>query len=232
MSTSPPPSTLESGPQEPSHSKHTTTIWTSPHLTLHAPSAPFHQIRNGLQRSLTSKTGHYAVILLVALDVSCSFADFLLTMYICEHAGEVEKVRKLGVGREVLGILSTMFSCLFMLELGVSVWGFGLGYFKSRFHCFDAAVIIAGFVIDITLHGVTKEVGVLVIVLRLWRVFEIIEELSAASEDQIGGLWEEIENLESERDELKEEKARLAQERDGLLRRIPRSGEGAGQDLL
>lgn len=106
-------------------------------------------------------------------------------------------------------------------------------YFKSRFHCFDAAVIVAGFVIDITLHGINKEVGVLVIVLRLWRVFEIIEELSAASEDQIDGLWEEIEQLESERDGLKRDREKLVQERDGLLKRVSRSGgKGEGQDLL
>lgn len=68
------------------------------------------------------------MILLVALDVSCSFADFLITMYICEHPREA---RKWQVGREVLGILSTMFSCLFMVELGVSVWGFGVGLVDS-----------------------------------------------------------------------------------------------------
>jgi hypothetical protein len=88
-------------------------------------------------------------------------------------------------------------------------------------------VIVTGFVIDITLHGVTREVGVLVIVLRLWRVFEIIEELSAASQDQVDGLWEEIEQLESERDELKRERAKLAQERDELSRTRERP-EGGG----
>lgn len=44
-------------------------------------------------------------------------------MHVCEHPDEA---RKWQIGRKVLDVLSTMFSCLFMLELGVSVWGFGV----------------------------------------------------------------------------------------------------------
>lgn len=101
-------------------------------------------------------------------------------------------------------------------------------------------MIVAGFVIDITLHGVTKELGVLVIVLRLWRVFEIIEELSAASEEQIDTLSQAIEHLERENDGLKREREMLVQERDDLSRKCERFGQdgngkkrGSGeQDLL
>lgn len=99
-------------------------------------------------------------------------------------------------------------------------------------------MIITGFVIDITLHGVTKEVGVLVIVLRLWRVFEIIEELSAASEGEIDELWEKVEQLESEMDVLKRDREKVVQERDSLLRKCERfrgdgeGNKGGGQDLL
>ena len=42
-------------------------------------------------------------------------------------------------------------------------------YFKSWFHCFDATVILVGFVIDVCLKNVLEEAGSIVIVLRLWR---------------------------------------------------------------
>ena len=232
-------------------------FWTT-HLNLHNEATQFHQERNQVQRSLTSKAGHYAVMLLVALDVSCSFADFLITMYVCEHRGRAKEWQ---MTRDVLGIFSTMFSCLFMVELLASVWAFGFPsvtleffsfphfllssttdissisrYFKSRFHCFDAAVIVAGFIIDVTLHGISKEVGVLVIVLRFWRVFEIIEELSAASEEQIDILSNQIDELQTERNDLKRERTQLIQQRDSLRQRIPQlhddQQKGSEQDLL
>ena len=80
-------------------------------------------------------------------------------------------------------------------------------YFKSRFHCFDAAVIVASFVIDVTLKGLSEEVGSLVVVLRLWRVFKIIEELSAGAEERMDFLAEKVEHLEMENKELKKELA-------------------------
>ena len=42
-------------------------------------------------------------------------------------------------------------------------------FFKSWFHCFDASVILAGFIIDVCLKNILEEAGSIVIVLRLWR---------------------------------------------------------------
>lgn len=44
-----------------------------------------------------------------------------------------------------------------------------------------------------------EEVASLVIVLRLWRVFKIIEELSMGAEEQMEGLQERLEILEQEK---------------------------------
>jgi hypothetical protein len=83
--------------------------------------------RGRLQQFLTSKWGHYAVIILVSLDVACIFADFIVSLHICEHTGEKgfhqtqwEQVD------DALDITSLVFSCLFMLELLCSIWAFGL----------------------------------------------------------------------------------------------------------
>lgn len=58
-----------------------------------------------------------------------------------------------------------------------------------------------------------EEVASLVIVLRLWRVFKIIEELSMGAEEQMEGLQERLEILEQEKShielELNQLKARV-----------------------
>ncbi len=46
-------------------------------------------------------------------------------------------------------------------------------FFRSWFHCLDATVISAAFIIDVVLKGVLEEVGSIVVVLRLWRVFKV-----------------------------------------------------------
>ena len=84
--------------------------------------------RKQTRRFLESKYGHYAVLLLVSLDVSCIFADFLISLYICDHeCGKRKDVSKsLPEAQDALGIVSLIFSCLFMLELLASMWAFGL----------------------------------------------------------------------------------------------------------
>lgn len=84
--------------------------------------------RKQTRRFLSSIYGHYAVLLLVSMDVGCIFTDFLISLYICDHScGE-----GVGVGdglpkaQDALGIVSLVFSCLFVLELLASIWAFGL----------------------------------------------------------------------------------------------------------
>ena len=85
----------------------------------------------------------------------------------------------------------------------------GSSYFRSWFHLFDATIIIVGFVVDVLLHGVLEEVASLVIVLRLWRVFKIIEELSVGAEEQMEQLQKRLESLEDEKRSLEDKKESL-----------------------
>ena len=50
-------------------------------LSVHGEHSWIWKCRNSLQRFLTSKWGHYSVILLVSLDVSGIFADFLISLH-------------------------------------------------------------------------------------------------------------------------------------------------------
>lgn len=65
-------------------------------------------------------------------------------------------------------------------------------------------MILVAFVIEITLHGMEEEFGSLVVVLRLWRVFQIIEELRSASEDTMEEYEDEIKRLRQENASLKQ----------------------------
>lgn len=99
--------------------------------------------RKQTRRFLSSIYGHYAVLLLVSMDVGCIFADFLISLYICDHScGKGDSVGDgLPKAQDALGIISLVFSCLFMVELLASIWAFGF----KRVVCFrsDRSLLIA-----------------------------------------------------------------------------------------
>lgn len=103
---------------------HEHIVWLSPA----GEDSVLHATRTQTQRFLTSKFGHYAVLLLVSLDVSCIFADFLISLYTCDQScGKGNVVDKdWREAQNALGIVSLVFSCLFMAELLASIWAFGL----------------------------------------------------------------------------------------------------------
>lgn len=154
---------------------------------------------------LSSKWGHYLVLFMVAVDVACIFADFLIELRICElrERHQIPIDRRWGVAQEALGLIGLIFSCLFMLELIASVLSFGLGYFRSKFHVFDALVIVLAFIVDVALRGVVEELGSLVVVLRLWRVFKIMEEMGEVSAEMAERFEEELDDLRKENEVLK-----------------------------
>ncbi|KAK8180465.1 hypothetical protein HDK77DRAFT_486861 [Phyllosticta capitalensis] len=161
--------------------------------------------RQTTQRFLSSKTGHYAVLLLVGLDVSCIFADFVIRLFLCEKRLPYAWNDAL----EALGIVSLVFSCLFMVELAASLWAFGLEYLKKPFHVFDAVIILTSFILDILLRGVIEEVASMIIILRAWRLIKIVEELSVGAQEQTEDLEARIQTLEDENRRLRTENQRL-----------------------
>jgi regulator of replication initiation timing len=60
-------------------------------------------------------------------------------------------------------------------------------------------------VLDVCLKGVVEEVGSIVVVLRFWRVFKILEELGDAATEQMEGVGERLEVLERENAQLQME---------------------------
>ncbi|KAF5599906.1 voltage-gated hydrogen channel 1 [Fusarium pseudoanthophilum] len=168
---------------------------------------------------LSSKAGHYSVLTLVSLDVLSMIADFILNLFKCEQG---RKGSDWDLALEILGSVSLVFSCLFVVELIASVWAFGWKYFNSWFHCFDAFIVIAGFITDVALRGIIEEVASLIVVMRLWRVVKIIEELGVGAQEQTEELNVKLEKFESENEDLRSEISRLK----GAMRKA-----GLGQDI-
>lgn len=202
-------------------------------------------LRSRTSAYLTSKYGHYTVLSLVALDVTCIFADFIISLHICEHTchvvppvvsrskdsnGDFNEPAWRTVS-SALDIVSLIISSLFMVELLASLWAFTpRNYLSSWFHIVDATVIVAGFVIDVMFHGMVEEVGSLVVVGRLWRVVKLVEEFGAAGEEETEGLKERVKELERELEEVKRQRdwwVKGARRGFGLARGHSSSGQGS-----
>jgi hypothetical protein len=80
-------------------------------------------------------------------------------------------------------------------------------YFASWFHVFDATVVFVCFVISVLSGGPIRSIGCLLVILRLWRLAKLYEEivLSAA---------ERIDNLEQRNQELSDEVKGLREQLD------------------
>jgi len=67
------------------------------------------------------------VLLLVSVDVACIFADFLMELHTCELRQKQQHIDpRWATAQEALGLVSLVFSCLFMLELIAATLSFGL----------------------------------------------------------------------------------------------------------
>jgi hypothetical protein len=78
--------------------------------------------RQRIQDFLSSRAQHYTVLSLVSFDLLGIFADIIINLYQCDE-GDTSPVWD--DVRDGLGIAGLVFSCLFMLELILSVWAFG-----------------------------------------------------------------------------------------------------------
>jgi len=59
------------------------------------------------------------------------------------------------------------------------------------------------------LHGLIEEVASLIVVMRLWRVFKIIEELSVGAQEQTDSLEKKINELRGDNELLRKQVSHL-----------------------
>ncbi|KAL7920544.1 hypothetical protein ACQKWADRAFT_298362 [Trichoderma austrokoningii] len=157
--------------------------------------------RRTSQRFLESRTKHFLVMGTVALDVAALLANIFIQLIACEMDEKDEPwVEDVTEGLEIAGLV---FSSLFLLELVACLFAFGPRFLASWFHLFDSAVIIASFVIDIFSRGLTESIGSLIVVLRLWRLAKISEEVVLGATERMEILEQQLEDLEAENSRLR-----------------------------
>lgn len=76
-------------------------------------------------------------------------------------------------------------------------------YLSYWFHVFDAVVIVLSFIIDVAFRGLAESIGSLVVVLRLWRLAKISEEVVVGATERMELLEHHLEDLEMENKHLR-----------------------------
>ncbi|KAK0450763.1 hypothetical protein EV421DRAFT_1774943 [Armillaria borealis] len=159
---------------------------------------------------LEAQLFHKVVIALITIDAACVLADLGYTL----------------LGSKFL-LISLVITTFFLVEIPLALWAFGLQYYNplgqvthASLHLFDAAIIITTFVLEITLKGKERELGALLIVLRLWRLVKLVGgitvgagEISEENDHVLLDTRRQLESLKSELEivsrENKELRARL-----------------------
>ncbi|RYO76344.1 hypothetical protein DL766_009170 [Monosporascus sp. MC13-8B] len=159
-----------------------------------------------VQCFLSSGTQHWLILTLIILDVAGILSDTFIGLITCELGRRDEGW--VGAVRHSLTTFSLVMSCIFMLELALSVFADGLAYFKDRLHCFDAFVIVVGFGVDLLEHGIVEEIASLVVMLRLWRIVKLVDEIPVQPSEQTEDLRREIEDLGKQNQGLRAQIAR------------------------
>ncbi|KAK4164475.1 hypothetical protein QBC43DRAFT_317534 [Cladorrhinum sp. PSN259] len=167
----------------------------------------YSSFRQKTRELLSSKYKHYFVVTLVSLDVTAILAEIFVTLVACDLHLPADR-GWVHVTKEILHPFALVLTYLFMAELGTSIWAFGLQFFKEWFHCLDAAVIVISFVVDVFVRGVVEEIVSIVIVLRLWRLVKIVQEVSVGAAERMEELEGRVEELERECEELRSSRGR------------------------
>ncbi|KAI0007923.1 hypothetical protein F4779DRAFT_481771 [Xylariaceae sp. FL0662B] len=154
-----------------------------------------HQVRTKSKQFMDSRTKYWVILILIILDIAGILADIFIALVTCElgirYDGWVTLMRG------ALANFSLGLSCIFMVELTLSLFADGLEYLRSWFHCFDAFVIVVSFAIDLLEHNTVEQIASLVVILRLWRFVKIVNEFSVEASEQTESLRKRVELLES-----------------------------------
>jgi hypothetical protein len=108
----------------PSSSSEPLLQQSSPSASTHLRNLKFvyKTCRSSIHAFLSSKYQHYVVLSLVSFDLLGIFADIIINLYQCDEKDTDPKWDDIRNGLDIAGLV---FSCLFILELLLSVWAYG-----------------------------------------------------------------------------------------------------------
>ena len=125
--------------------------------------------RDSLCHALHTTKFQIAIVCLVIFDCLLVITELLIDLRIFE-------LQETSMVPTVLHYISVGILGLFLIEIGLKVFGMRLDYFRRKMEVFDALVVLLTFSLSIAFarkEGLQSAVGLL-IVLRLWRVTRIL----------------------------------------------------------
>ncbi|XP_028411794.1 voltage-gated hydrogen channel 1-like [Dendronephthya gigantea] len=171
--------------------------------------------RNALRKKLHSHRFQMVIIGLVALDFLIVLVQLLMDIEV------IRGVHHDHLAIEILHYTSIVILGLFLIEIVVKLYAFGLDFFHHKLEVFDAIVVIVSFSLDIAYSGnmdAWDAVGLLVL-LRLWRVVRIVNgivlSVKIEMDEKIHRLKEEMSEIETElehyKNRCKEQEGQIAE---------------------
>ncbi|CAG8447046.1 8593_t:CDS:1 [Scutellospora calospora] len=166
-----------------------------------------YNFRDHMEKFLKARQTHWIVLCLVLADFLCVMTTVVITV-LWPDINEEEHFLI-----EVLSLIAFIINCLFIIEIGMHIFIFGLGYFFKGsnwfIHLFDAIIVIATFFLEILLKGKQREVAGLLIIFRLWRLIKILSAVAVGIEEYVD---EQAENLKRKAESLEKELNRVLNE--------------------
>ncbi|KAH9945990.1 uncharacterized protein BXZ73DRAFT_86207 [Epithele typhae] len=182
------------------------------------PQAVYARAKARTAEVLESTPLHYLVLTLVLVDTACVLAD-LAYSFLSPDCAPVDGPPEPGDGGPAwlaaLAALSLAINALFVAEVPATLWALGRAHYDplaagapphAALHLFDAAVVLATFVLEVVLRGKERELAGLLVVLRLWRLVKLVGGIAVGA-GEIGE--EQAKELEETREELKSTQAEL-----------------------
>lgn len=160
----------------------------------------YHKLQARMAELLESREAHYLVIGLVLFDLAIVLTELVLSSFFPSQQLAPHIVH---VAEEALSWTSIGILALFTSELVAKLLVFGLGYYThSKWHMFDATIVVISFTLELSLKGVAQEVASLLIFFRLWRIMRIMHGVAEAMElnhtQELHKHQHEIVHLQSE----------------------------------
>ncbi|KAH9981257.1 hypothetical protein BGW80DRAFT_1269315 [Lactifluus volemus] len=159
--------------------------------------------RNRFAEALESPTVHKLVITLIVIDAVCVLVDLAYTVLSpeCEPEGAPDAPEWL----EVLSLISTVITTLFLVEIPLTLWAFGHEFYNpfgriphSVLHLFDAIIILTTFVLEVILRGKERELAGLLITLRLWRLLKLVGGVAVGAGEIEEETYKELARVKAE----------------------------------
>ena len=156
-------------------------------------------MRSKLQILLESHNFHTCVMVLIIFEIMLYFVEHILFLKECT---EGEHHQDLEIWEKVLHFISISVLGLFVLEIALKIYAFGLDYLSKALNVFEFLLVFGGFLAEILLPNIGGDIATFLIALRMIRLIRFAHAFQETFEKEknyeIFLLTKEIKQLNSQ----------------------------------